>query len=76
LYLTQENDDDVKPYGAGNGSSVAGVETAKKREHDASNLEKVLHYLGTHTHTHAAMGELSVSLCLVHSVIKVKGAYT
>ena len=38
----QENDGSVK---FGNGSGSSATETAKKREIDASNLEKVFHYL-------------------------------
>ena len=41
--LMQENDGDLKPFGNGNGSYVAGTDTAKKRELDMANLEKVLY---------------------------------
>ena len=39
--LSQENDGDINPFGSGNGSSVAVIETGKKREFITSNLEKV-----------------------------------
>ena len=41
--VMQDNDGDVKLFAIGSGSTVAGGETAKKRELDTADIDKVFY---------------------------------